>query len=260
MDDERSLTERNETMPTNESPTARMDAAFAAGPGGEQDFSGPPETLPKLTAPARRLAASDLGGLLDRVKAKATEVERLIAKGAGEVEAIDSRWKDQDRRMAQSEIRNRVHNLALGVLADVRTLTSESEAQRPLYTPAVLEAAATFSDDPVQDAARRQSWALRAQAADTPGLQALALLARLEGSAAAGAVVGAELRRRDGIGHGDRKAVYDLLPRPPRPAELATIEAIRERWQDAELAAQEWGRPGSTNLARMQRGFGKAAA
>jgi hypothetical protein len=246
----------------------RVQKAFDAGAGPEAVPSdgglGAPETLAKLRAPARRLAAGDLGGLLTKARQRAAEVARAIATATTEEERIDSRWTAEARQVAADDIRRRTVEAVEAFLQPLRELTGEAEAQRPLYSPAVLARSATFSSDPVAEGGMRQSWALRAAGADAEGLQALAILAATGAGGvngvALGVVVADELRRRSDVGPGDRRTIRDLLPQPEAPAELATIDAVREAWQRSEWGLQELVRPGSTRPARLQRAFDKGRA
>lgn len=244
----------------------KVQKAFDTGPAAEASSDGmrPPESLPRVKAPARRLAASDLGELLTKAKAAAASVERTVATVADGVSKIDSRWTPEARQQAADELRLGAVDAAGPHLRALRELVAEAEAQRPLHSPAVLARSATFSPDPVAEAAMRQSWTQRAAGADAAGLQALAILAA---SGAAGVngvalavVVEDALRRREDVGPGDRRAILDVLPQPPEAPELSIIEETRSVWRGAEMAVQELTRPGSTRAERLQSAFDRSAA
>jgi hypothetical protein len=233
-----------------------LTAAFAAEPATVAEMHAP-ETLASLRPPPARSTAGELTAKLTAARAKSAAIERALESARSEAGKIDARFNQAARAEAEAEIRKAGEVAALPLMADLREIAADVEAQRAIHHPEVRRREARFAIEPEKEAAHRTAAVLRAQGASAAGLQALALVAAADRSIALAVVVADEVARRSDLGPGDRRAILRLLPEPPAPPELETIDAVREIGRAADWNVREFVRPGSTRSERMASGFNR---
>jgi len=228
-----------------------LTAGFAAAEPATVAELFAPETLASLRPPPARSTAGELSAKLTAARAKASAIDRALESARAEAEKIDDRFSPKARAEAEAEIRKAGEATALPLMAELREIAADVEAQRAIHHPEVQRREARFAIEPEKEAAHRTAAVLRAQGASAAGLQALAVVAAADRSIALAVVVADEVARRSDLGPGDRRAILRLLPEPPSPPELQTIDAVREIGRAAEWNVREFMRPGSTRSERI---------